>query len=37
MAEIATHVPGGQLAVIDGGPHVLSLERPRELAAAITR
>jgi 3-oxoadipate enol-lactonase len=37
MAEIATLVPGGRLAVIDGGPHMLSLERPRELAAAITR
>ncbi|MGY1631044.1 alpha/beta fold hydrolase [Geodermatophilus sp. SYSU D01186] len=37
MAEIAAHVPGGRLTVIDGGPHVLSLERPRELAAAITR
>ncbi|MGY1605290.1 alpha/beta fold hydrolase [Geodermatophilus sp. SYSU D00815] len=37
MAEIAAHVPGGHLTVIDGGPHMLSLERPRELAGAITR
>jgi 3-oxoadipate enol-lactonase len=37
MAEIATHIPGGHVVVIDGGPHMLSLERPRELAAAITR
>jgi 3-oxoadipate enol-lactonase len=37
MAEIATRVPGGQLVVVDGGPHMLSLDRPRELAAALTR
>lgn len=35
MAEIAAQVPGGRLTVIDGGPHMLSLERPRELAAAL--
>jgi len=28
-------VPGGRLTAIDGGPHMLSLERPRELAAAL--
>jgi 3-oxoadipate enol-lactonase len=35
MAEMAAQVPGGRLTVIDGGPHMLSLERPRELAAAL--
>ncbi|KAE8763756.1 alpha/beta fold hydrolase [Georgenia thermotolerans] len=35
MAEIAARVPGGRLTVIDGGPHMLSLERPGELAEAV--
>jgi 3-oxoadipate enol-lactonase len=37
MAKIAAQVPGGRLTVIDQGPHMLSLEEPRELAAAITQ
>jgi pimeloyl-ACP methyl ester carboxylesterase len=35
MADIAAQVPDGQLTVVAGGPHMLSLERPRELAATI--
>jgi pimeloyl-ACP methyl ester carboxylesterase len=35
MAQIAAEVPGGRLTVIDGGPHMLSLERARELATAL--
>jgi 3-oxoadipate enol-lactonase len=35
MGTIADQTPGGRLTIIDDGPHMLSLERPRELAAAI--
>lgn len=35
MGTIADQIPGARLTVIEGGPHMLSLERPRELAAAI--
>jgi pimeloyl-ACP methyl ester carboxylesterase len=28
-------VPGARLTVIEAGPHMLSLERPQQLAAAI--
>ena len=35
MREIADRIPGASFHVVAGGPHMLSLERPAELALVI--
>ncbi len=37
MAVISDHIPGAQFTVLPGAPHMLSLERPVDLAALLAQ
>jgi 3-oxoadipate enol-lactonase len=35
LGEIAKRIPGAQLAVLPGAPHMMQIEQPKELAATV--